>query len=294
MHFLDDDSFVKHFGDEIMAINTLTALGALRYSHVCVCGLEMVRVISDKKLVFRCNRNNCKAQVSLRIGSLFHESGKGCRQIMRIARCWLKHESRDEAVKSTLFNPETITTWYARFAMLVHRAAACSTELIGGKGIIVEVDEMKIGKRKYNRGHRVEGAWIVNGVERTSRRRVFSVHVERRDSATLQRVISSNVERGSIVYTDCWRGYKGIREACDVEHFTVNHSKHFKDPYTGVCTNTVEGINSAFKSTVSPRHRTDESAPLMSAIFVWRRDNKDRLCDAFIDLLRSYAEENKE
>ena len=122
MYFLDDDSFAANFGDEIMTMRTLTSLGALRGTQMCRCGREMSRILTSKKKKFRCNRSGCKSEVSLRVGSVFHDSRKQCRQLMRIGRCWLKRESRDEAVKSTLFDPETITTWYKRFAMMVFTA----------------------------------------------------------------------------------------------------------------------------------------------------------------------------
>ncbi len=38
--------------------------------------------------------------------------------------------------------------------------------MIGGKNIVVEIDESKFGKRKYHRGHRVEGVWVLGMVER--------------------------------------------------------------------------------------------------------------------------------
>lgn len=34
-----------------------------------------------------------------------------------------------------------------------------------GQNVIVEIDESKFGQRKYNRGHRIEGIWIVEDVE---------------------------------------------------------------------------------------------------------------------------------
>ncbi|KAG0776073.1 hypothetical protein G6F16_013929 [Rhizopus arrhizus] len=42
-----------------------------------------------------------------------------------------------------------------------------------GQHIIVEIDESKFGKRKYNKGKRVDGVWVVRGVERTPERKVF-------------------------------------------------------------------------------------------------------------------------
>ena len=37
---------------------------------------------------------------------------------------------------------------------------------IGGPGKVVEIDESKFGRRKYNRGRYQEGHWVFGGVER--------------------------------------------------------------------------------------------------------------------------------
>jgi hypothetical protein len=36
--------------------------------------------------------------------------------------------------------------------------------------INMEIDESKFGKRRYNRGRRVDGCWVFGGVERTPER----------------------------------------------------------------------------------------------------------------------------
>lgn len=42
-------------------------------------------------------------------------------------------------------------------------------EKIGGPRKVVQIDESKFGKRKYHRGHRVEGQWVFGGIEEESR-----------------------------------------------------------------------------------------------------------------------------
>ena len=78
---------------------------------------------------------------------------------------------------------------------------------IGGKNIIIEVDESKLGK-KYNRGHKVEGVWVVGGIERTDERKAFIVPVQDRTKQTLLQVIRKHVKPGSIIYRSverlCW------------------------------------------------------------------------------------------
>ena len=52
-------------------------------------------------------------------------------------------------------------------------------EVLGGDGKTVQIDESKVGKRKYHRGHVVEGQWVFGGVEEDSRKS-FIVTVEDR------------------------------------------------------------------------------------------------------------------
>ena len=47
---------------------------------------------------------------------------------------------------------------------------------------------------------------------------------------------------GSIVYIDGWKPYESACEFFEQEHWTVNHSKCFKDPITNVHTKTIEGV----------------------------------------------------
>ncbi|KAM0679222.1 hypothetical protein BDAP_000089 [Binucleata daphniae] len=60
-----------------------------------------------------------------------------------------------------------------------------TADTIGGADIIVQVDESKFGKRKYNKGHKVDGVWVLGMVEKTEQRRIRLIAVENRNSNTL-------------------------------------------------------------------------------------------------------------
>src|SRR6516225_4316799 len=109
------------------------------------------------------------------------------------------------------------------FRQLVANEVEGDEGQIGGEGVIVEIDESKFGKRKYHRGHRVEGAWIVGGIERTPEKKVFLARVEDRKAKTLLKVLSEHLLPGTIIYTDMWKAYDGIEKAFGLEHYTVNH-----------------------------------------------------------------------
>lgn len=119
---------------------------------------------------------------------------------------------------------------------------------IGGPGVIVEIDESKFGKRKYHRGKSVTGIWVFGGIERESKKR-FIVEVDKRDETTLLPLCLKYIKPGSIVYSDCWKAYSRLHDHGFIHH-TVNHSKHFKDPVTGVHTNNIERLWKDIKSWV--------------------------------------------
>lgn len=95
---------------------------------------------------------------------------------------------------------------------------------LGGVGKIVQIDESKIGKRKFNRGRMIEGHWILGMIEDGSEDfRIFVCPDNIRSSAVLVPLIEANVEPGTIIHTDCWKAYDCLSEHGFV-HNRVNHS----------------------------------------------------------------------
>jgi hypothetical protein len=113
----------------------------------------------------------------------------------------------------------------------------------------VQIDESKFGKRKYNRGHRVEGVWVFGMVEAindgwrkkwlSNSRYVwvkkyragksFFCTVPKRNSGTLLAIIHEYVQFGMTIRSDGWKAYAklhGPGPNC-FHHQVVNHSENF-------------------------------------------------------------------
>lgn len=112
------------------------------------------------------------------------------------------------------------------------------TKKIGGEGQIVEIDESKFGKRKYNVGRVIEGQWVFGGICRETRE-FFMVPVADRTSATLLEIIRNYIHPGSTIISDCWKAYDCLGSE-GYQHLKVNHSLNFVDPDTGAHTNRIE------------------------------------------------------
>jgi hypothetical protein len=58
------------------------------------------------------------------------------------------------------------------------------------------------------------------------------------------------------------------------------------DPNTGVHTNSIEGTWSGIKFNISPRNRTKTTITNHLLEYIWRKENKNHLWRAFLNLLK--------
>lgn len=247
--------------------------------------------ISLHGALYRCTSSGCRWSRSLWTGSFFSQSRLKCNQIMKLAYFWLGKCSHEQLVAFTGIAPKTITAFGGYFRQLISSSLDTDDTIIGGDGVIVEIDESKFGKRKYNVGHRVGGAWVIGGVERTPEKLVFAEVVHNRNADTIADVLSRHVARGSVIYTDCWRGYSSLSDSFDVDHLTVNHSRNFVDPETGVHTNSIEAIWGSMKRSIPARRKCELLLEEHLFEYIWRKKNSKSLWASFLHALREVGYE---
>ena len=76
--------------------------------------------------------------------------------------------------------------------------------LIGGPGVIVQIDESKLGHRKYNRGRWLEGWWIFGAIQDGSEDfRVIVCPNNERSWEALKPIIMQHIAPGTMIVSDC-------------------------------------------------------------------------------------------
>ena len=235
---------------------------------------------------WRCTARNCRKSKSIFHSSFFAGTKIKANELFFITYLWIVRSTVSSIIIQTGHSSETVTNCVKRLRQLVGSTLSPIKERIGGPGIIVEVDEIKMGKRKYNRGHSVSGVWVLGGIKRTPKKKVFLVEIPDRTAVTLLKYIKRYVKPGSIMHTDLFKSYSQITPQLGLEHKTVNHSICYVNPVTGVYTNTNEGFWNGLKLTIKPRNRVKNIKKTLRET-IWRKKHKDVLWPAFLDALRS-------
>jgi transposase-like protein len=274
------DSLWHIFVNESTAIDWLTRNRCVDILIECPeCGSN----IRLEGKLFHCCSRKCRKSISVFNNSFFSKVKIPINKLLQLGYFWLGGSGRDEIVRFTGCVDKTVTNYMRYFRQLVISSLDSDDIMVGGEGVEVELDESKFGKRKYHRGHRVDGAWVFGGVERTPERKVFAEVVNDRSAATLLEIISRHVLPGTILLTDCWRGYANLSNEGFLHH-NVNHSITFVSE-SGVHTNTIEGTWNGIKMKIPPRNRTRDELPDLLLEQVWRRKNME---DLWGGLIRSF------
>jgi transposase-like protein len=239
------------------------------------------------RTTWKCTSRACRKSVSIYRDSCFKQTKLKLSESLAIAYFWLCGDSHSKICVKTGHSSQTISRNINFLRHIIASNVGIKRKRIGGPGIVVEIDESKFGRRKYNRGHRVEGVWVMGGVERTKERGVFLVEVPDRRAETLLKLIKKYVRDGSIVYTDMFSSYRNLERELGMMHFTVNHSLGFINPETGVHTNTIEGTWCGIKFKINPRNRVKKFIKGCLEEFIWRRKNKGNLWLALLECLKA-------
>ena len=210
------------------------------------CGKE--RRLDLRRKAFRCDKTfrkgkkaaqKCNFQKTLFKGTWLDKSHLDIETNIRFVNLFVRdYFSYKVAREELALSDKTICDWCSFAREVVVAWSVGQEEKIGGPGEIVEIDESKFGKRKYNVGRLIDGQWVFGGFCRNTRKS-FMVPVRNRDRDTLLAIVKDRILPGTTIISDCWKAYECL-ESEGFKHLKVNHSYNFVDPETAAHTNTIE------------------------------------------------------
>lgn len=230
-------------------IDKLQEWGLIPNEKICKQCQKLMTVGRDSnRFRWRCQKKNiatgskCNYSSSITSDTFFDGMHVSLVNLVSFMVMWSKNQTLAYIQSELGLSNKTCVKLSSLFRDVVFDKMITHFEPIGGEGKIVEIDESKFGKRKYNRGHRVEGQWVFGAYEQGSGL-IFMVPVEKRDRDTLLPIIHKWIKPGTTIYSDKWKAYDGLDKDPKYHyiHHSVNHSVTYKDPITSACTNGIEG-----------------------------------------------------
>ncbi|KCZ78345.1 hypothetical protein H311_00626 [Anncaliia algerae PRA109] len=128
---------------------------------------------------YKCRKKNHRKIYSLLKGTIFENKSMPFLYILFLSYLWVSNITHMSVKNITSFSENTIVKINKKNKKRIAHSIKPESLRIGGPGIFVELDESKFGKRKYNRGNRVEGAWVFTGVEKTEERKCFAISLKK-------------------------------------------------------------------------------------------------------------------
>ena len=155
------------------------------------CCSGYFHLVKDKsypsdQVVYRCTNQKCNCKKSIRTNSWF---GGSHLTLYKHPQSFVEEELR-------IGSCTTLVDWYSFAREVCLQIAISHNKQIGGDGVLLEIDESKFGKRKYNRGRRVDGCWEFGGIERVAKKCFFFQIVDDRSAETPIPIIRKFIKKG--------------------------------------------------------------------------------------------------
>ena len=235
----------------VAAIEWCKTKGLLMREVRCQVCNSFMKLAQDNCLdgqIWRCrktiNGQRHERKTSIRQNSFFSGSHLSIKELLYIIYEW----AANMGVEQTSFELDIGTISVMKIFKSLRETAGSllnqnADNQIGGYGIIVEIDECQIGRRKHHRGRVPREIWVFGALERNSRPiRGFIEIVESRDQDTLCSIIQRRINDRSRIISDGWRAYTHLQEL-GFSHSVVNHSQNFVSPNDStVYTQNVENL----------------------------------------------------
>ncbi|GFQ86141.1 transposase, ISXO2-like domain-containing protein [Trichonephila clavata] len=273
------------------AVELLQGYGIIPNERTCKNSHKM-KLYIGKQIFWKCNVEECNQHLGVRTGNWFEGSRISIVTAVRFIYCWCKELTSIKFCAEELgIADKTVIDWNN------YMQEICALEMdekerkqIGDEGLIVEIDENLFVKRKNNTGRVLPQQWVFGGICLETKE-TFLVTVPNGSAVTLMEKICKNIKEGSIIYSDCWKGYKTSElENAGFLHGTVNHKYNFVDPDTGVHTQHVERMWGSAKwcnkkQRGTARHHLDSYL----IEFIWRQAQAVKGEDCFQSVLKAIA-----
>ncbi len=240
------------------------------------CGSEEFYLMHSKRL--RCR--TCKRDYNPFSGTLLNELRiPYCTWLWLIKLFELEVSARKASFQVNLSYPTTLKGFDTIRRGILYQVSQ-NDDLLKGE---IEADESYFGgKRKGKRGRGAGHKTIVFGILERGGKVTVSIVPNASAEALLTETVKK-VRRGSIVYTDQWKGYDSLM-FCGYKHLNIDHQHKFKQGKVYI--NGVEGFWSFAKERLIKHHGiSKEKFPFYIKEMEWRYNHKE---ENLFDLLASY------